>query len=158
MDRQGIKHLVRCVCILPQLSKVANAPQHEFAVFSVLDEAGEFGKTFVQCPNCGIVHKIVDVCTSTICRGRDELSSAITLNDVRPSVSEKLAVVLEQNQADLPTWQHVAWILEEKRWGSNVVLTSEYVDGIKQGKVLTVYGETLFKISSYTAETVAGRE
>lgn len=157
MAKQGIKHLVRCVCVLPQLSKLKDPPSHEFKVFSVLDDdAGEFETSFVQCDNCGVVHKVVNVCESTILAGRDEMSSIVTVDDVKNAVPANLAALLEQNNVDLPTWQQVAWIVEEKQWGSTLVLTSEYIEGTRQGKALTILGETLYKVSNFTNETVAG--
>jgi hypothetical protein len=154
MSRVGVKHLVKCVCVLPQLSKLPKPPSHEFTVFSVYDDSNnEFESTFVQCSNCGIVHKITDICMSTILRGREDLSSVITLNDVKNAIPEKLVAVLEHHKADLPTWQQVSWIVENKLWGSSVVLTSEYIDGTRQGKSLVVMGESIFKIVPFTNET-----
>lgn len=157
MAKQGVKHLVKCVCTLPQLSKLQNPPTHEFKVFSTFDDEGAgFESSFVQCDNCGVVHKVTDVCTSTILRGRDEMSSVVTIDDVKHAIPQNFAAILEQNRADLPTWQQVAWVLEEKQWGTSVVLTSEYIDGTRQGKIMTILGDTLFKISNFTNETVAG--
>jgi len=157
MAKQGVKHLVACSCVLPQLSKLKKPPSHEFVVFSTFDdEAKTFESTFVQCDNCGVVHKITDVCASSILHGRDELKTIVTLDDVKPSVPSKLADVLEQHKVDLPTWQQVAWIIEENRWGTPVILTSEYVDGARQGKTMIILGETLYKISNFMNETVAG--
>lgn len=156
MAKQGGKHLVRCVCVLPQLSKQKNPPTHEFVVFSVYDdEAGTFESSFVQCDNCGVIHKVVDLCVSSIMRGRDELKSVVTVDDVKRSVPTAMAEVLEQYRADLPTWQQLAWIIEEKQWGSSVILASEYIDGVRQGKIMTVIGETLYKISGFMNETAA---
>jgi hypothetical protein len=158
MAKQGIKHLVKCVCVLPQLSKQADLPSHEFKVFSVHDDTDDdsFEPSFVQCTNCGVVHKVIDICTSTIMRGRDEMSSVVTIDDVKQSIPQNFAAILEQNKADLPTWQHVAWVLEEKKWGTTVVLTSEYIENTRQGKLLTIIGETLFKVGNFTSEMVAG--
>jgi hypothetical protein len=154
MARVGVKHLIKCVCVLPQLSKVPNPPSHEFPVFSVYDDAADdFEATFVQCSNCGIVHKITDICMSTIIRGRDELRAVITLDDVKNAVPEKLAAILEHHRVDLATWQQVAWVVETKAWGTSTVLTSEYIDGTKQGKSLAIMGESLFKIVPFTHET-----
>lgn len=154
MSRVGIKHLVKCVCVLPQLSKIANPPSHEFPVFSIYDDnTNDFETSFVQCSNCGIVHKVTDICMSSILRGREDLRSVITLEDVKNAIPEKLAAVLEHHHADLATWQHVAWIVETKAWGSSIVLTSEYIDGTKQGKSLIVMGESIFKIIPFTHET-----
>ncbi len=154
MSKVGIKHLVKCVCVLPQLSKLSNPPSHEFPVFSVYDDvSNDFEATFVPCSNCGVIHKVTDICMSTILRGRDEISSIITLDDVKNALPEKFITVLEHHHADLATWQQVAWILETKAWGSSAVLTSEYIDGTKQGKVIVVMGETIFKIVPFTNET-----
>ena len=154
MSRVGVKHLIKCVCVLPQLSKMSKPPSHEFPVFSVYnDESTDFETTFVQCSNCGVVHKVTDICMSTILRGRDDLRSVVTLDDVKIAIPEKLAAVLEHHRADLATWQQVAWIVETKTWGSSAVLTSEYIDGTKQGKSLVVMGETIFKIVPFTNET-----
>lgn len=157
MAKQGVKHLVKCVCTLPQLSKLPDPPDHEFKVFSVYDDDNDgFEPSFVQCDNCGVVHKVTDVCTSTVLRGRDEMSSVVTIEDVKLAVPPNLAMILEQHRVDLPTWQQAAWVMEEKKWGTTIVLTSEYIDGTRQGKILTILGETIFKIGSFTNETVAG--
>ncbi len=156
MAKQGGKHLVRCSCVLPQLSKQKNPPDHEFVVFSVYDdETGEFDASFVQCDNCGVIHKVVEFCVSVILRGRDELKSVVTVDDLKKSVSAPMAEVLEQNRADLPTWQQLAWIIEEEQWGTPVILSSEYLEGVRQGKIMTVIGKTLYKISNFMNETAA---
>lgn len=156
MAEQGVTHLVKCVCVLPQMSKLPNPPSHEFKVFSILSEESSLEPTFVQCDNCGVIHKVTDVCVSSILRGRDEASSLVTLADVRPSIPKELALVLEQHRADLPTWQRVAWVVERAHWGEHVVLTSEYIDGTRQGKVMTIMGASIYKISNFTNETTAG--
>ena len=156
MAKQGGKHLVKCVCVLPQLSKQKNPPSHEFVVFSTYDDdIGDFDATFVQCDNCGVVHKVIDLCTSVIQRGRDDLKSVVTVDDIRKSVPPAMAEVLDQHKVDLPTWQQLAWIIEEKQWGTPVILSSEYVDGVRQGKAMTIIGESLYKISNFMNETVA---
>lgn len=154
MAKSGIKHLVKCVCVLPQLSKQNDPPAHEFVVFSTYDDdLNEFDASFVQCNNCGVVHKVVDVCKSAIMKGRDELKSVVTVDEVKSSLSDKLAAVLEQHAVDLPTWQNVAWIVENSLWGSSVTLSSEYIDGVKQGKSIVILGESLYKIATFTLET-----
>jgi hypothetical protein len=157
MAKQGQKHLIKCSCVLPQLSKLKDQPSHEFKVFSIFDdESGEFEPSFVQCDNCGVVHKVIDLCTSIVMRGKEELNSVVTVEDVKAVMPQQLSAVLEQNNADLPTWQQTAWLLEEKKWGTSLVLTSEYIDGTRQGKLLTILGEALYKVTSFTNETVVG--
>jgi hypothetical protein len=88
-------------------------------------------------------------------RGKEELRSVITLEDVKNSVPEKLSAVLEQHHVELSTWQQVAWIIEAHQWGSSVILSSEYIDGIRQGKTMTILGESLFKINTFTYDIAA---
>jgi len=157
MAKQGVKHLVECVCVLPQLSKLKNPPTHEFVVFSIYDDSSDdFEASFVQCDNCGVVHKVIDICSSSILHGRDEMKSIVRIEDVKNAVPAALASILEQHNVDLPTWQQVAWVVEANQWGSPIILTSEYIDGTRQGKVMTILGETLYKISNFTNETVVG--
>lgn len=156
MAKHGVKHLVKCVCVLPQLRNLKDPPSHEFPVFSIYgDTDDDFETSFVQCDNCGVVHKITDICTSLVLHGRDEMKSIVTIQDVKNSVPPKMAEVLDQNKVDLSTWQFVAWIVESMQWGTPVILSSEYVDGTRQGKVMTLISETLYKISNFTSETVA---
>jgi hypothetical protein len=156
MAKQGVKHLVKCVCVLPQLRRRQDAPTHEFPVFSICgDTLDDFETSFVQCDNCGVVHKVTDVCTSSILHGRDEMKSIVTIQDVKNTVPSKMAEVLDQHKVDLPTWQLAAWVVEAKQWGTPIVISSEYIDGTRQGKVMTIISETLYKISNFTSETVA---
>ena len=157
MAKLGVKHLVECSCVLPQLSKLPNPPSHEFIVFSIHDDStDDFESSFVQCDNCGVVHKVVDICSSVILHGRDEMRSVIVIDDVKSGIPAAIVNVLEQHKVDLATWQQVAWVIESKSWGTPVILTSEYIDGSRQGKIMTIIGDTLHKISNFTNETVAG--
>ncbi len=129
---------------------------HEFPVFSTYDDAtNDFEISFVQCDNCGVIHKITDLCMSSVLHGRDEMKSIITIQDVKSSVPSRLAEILEQHKVDLPTWQLTAWIVEAKLWGTPVVISSEYIDGARQGKIMTIISESLYKIGNFTNETVA---
>lgn len=155
-NKMGVKHLIKCVCVLPQLSKMKNPPSHEFPVFSTYDDdSQEFDTSYVQCTNCGVVHKIIDLCESVILKGKDELRTVAKIDDVKNVIPEKIAKVLEQYEVDMATWQNVAWIVESSSWGQSVVLASEYIDGVKQGKSLTIIGRELYKINSFAQETAA---
>lgn len=150
----GFKHLLKCRCILPQFKKLKNPPQHKFVVFSTIDDENNPVVKFVQCNNCGIIHKVLDIGRSEIVSGREHMASIVSINDLKASMPEKLAGVLEANGCDLPTWENVQFILENKKWGDFVVLNSEEESGVRQGKYVRLLGESLFKVESFTRDEV----
>jgi hypothetical protein len=147
------KHLIECKCILPQFKRIEPPKWHCFVVFSEIDEAGAIIPSFAQCNNCGIIHKVTEVGTSSILE-RDDLPSLSNLEDIKAGLPEKLVEILEKYQCELPTYQEVAFILEHKQWGRMVILTKEVVEHTIIGKYLLIIGETLWKISTFQEEMV----
>jgi hypothetical protein len=123
-------------------------------VFSIVNDDGTVVQKFAQCNNCGIVHKVTDICTSEIV-AKETMTSIITIDDVRPSISQNLAVVLDKNNVDVATWEYVRFIIENKQWGSFVVLNSEVESGIRQGKYVQILSESMFKVDSFSREEYA---
>lgn len=150
----GMKHLITCRCVLPQLKRQPNAPQHQFVVFSIIDENGDVKPKFAQCNNCGSIHKVIEINRSQIMPGREDMSSIVTVDDIKISLPEKLAGVLEANHADLASWEAAQYIVENKRWGEFVVLTSDEEGGLRQGKYVTILGENMLKIEGFEREEV----
>ena len=148
----GQKHLVMCRCVLPQFKRVINPPSHQFVVFSIIDDDGRVRPKFVQCNNCGIVHRVIDVCRSEIIPGREHMSSIVSVDDLKTALPESLRAILESNDCDLPTWEAARFIYEEKRWGEFVVLSTDAADGLQQGKYVRILGDNLFKVESYVRE------
>lgn len=150
---QGLKHLITCRCVLPQLKRMDNAPQHQFAVFSVIEDDGSFRPRFAQCNNCGIVHKVIDVCRSEVV-SREAMGSLPTVDDIKAGMPPNLANLLEANGAELATWELAQFILENKQWGNFVVLTTDEEDGLRQGKYVRILGENMFKVETFVREEV----
>ena len=150
----GQKHLIKCRCVLPQYKHAVHPVPHQFTVFSVINDDNTVKPKFAQCTNCGVVHKVTEISRSEIVVGREDMKSMLTISDIRSSLPEQLAVVLENNQADLPTWEAVQFILENQQWGNFVVLTSDTEGDVKQGKYIRLLGERLFKIETYTRTEV----
>lgn len=148
----GYKHMVRCRCVLPQFKKMADPPQHQFAVFSVVDDDDKVKLKYAQCPNCGIIHRITEIGKSEVVQGREAMSTILSVNDVRTSLPEALVSILDGNQADLPTWEAAQFIYESKRWGDFVVLRTETEGGLKQGKYVRILGEKMFKVETFARE------
>lgn len=149
----GQKHLITCRCFLPQFKHRKEPVFHKFIVFSIINDDNTVQVKNAQCVNCGMVHKVIDICRSEIL-GKDETRSVVTISDIKISLPEKLTGILENNNADLPTWEAAQFLLENKQWGSFVVLSTENVDGEKTGKILKILGETLFRVEAFSRKEV----
>jgi hypothetical protein len=153
----GQKHLIKCRCVLPQFKNSSDPEkkQHRFTVFSeVIDDVVK--KKFSQCNNCGLIHKVTDICTSEIMSGKEAMSSILTIEDIKSSLHPSLASILERYQCDLPTWEQAQFIMENKRWGEIIILTSDIEDDSKVIKYLRILGETLFKVDSHSRKETLG--
>ena len=149
----GQKHLLQCHCILPQYRKNPVPVFHKFVVFSVI-ENDVVVPTYVQCNNCNAVHKVFDVCKSEIIPGRDELRSVTTLEEVKMSVPEDLASLLTTYECELPVWEHARFAINEKQWGTKIILTRDLIEDESQGKMLTIQSESKFLLENYISREV----
>lgn len=156
--QQGQKHLVKCRCVLSQFKSMEDPPTHQFIVFSGIGDDGNVVPKFSQCNNCGVIHKVVDICKSEIMKDKEHLSSLLTIDDVRGSIHPNLATILDKNNADLATWEACQYIVENKQWGLPVMLASDTEEGLKVGKYVRILGESLFKVESYTRAEVISHE
>jgi len=150
---RGQKHLVKCRCVLPQYKNLKEPPAHRFVVFSTIKDDGDIVVKYAQCNNCGIIHRVTNICTSEIMAGKDHMNSIIKIEDIKASLAPNFVNVLEANSADLPTWEAIQFIVENKRWGDFTILNSETEGGEVHGKYIRVLGETLCKIESFTRST-----
>jgi len=147
----GQKHLVRCRCVLPQFKRLTHPIQHQFVVFSVIDNDVVKPK-FAQCNNCGVIHKVYELGKSEILSNKESMSSIITIDDVKSSIPQQLIDILEKNNVDLPTWENAKFVYENKLWDQFIVLRTDTDDDVKQGKYLRIIGENLFKVDSFVRE------
>ena len=151
---RGQKHLVKCRCVLPQFKGRVDPPVHHFVVFSVINENDSVKTKYAQCNNCGAVHKVTDICTSEIIANKESMASIVDVNDIKASLPSNLVNILERNNADLPSWENAAFILENKQWGEIVVLNQEEEAGTRQGKYVQIMSDTFFKIETFGREEV----
>jgi hypothetical protein len=151
---RGQKHLISCRCVLPQLKRNPNAPPHHFTVFSVVNDDDVVRVKYAKCTNCGVVHRVIDICKSEIVLGKEEMPSIREIDDIRVSLPDKLVKILDINDVDLPTWEAVEYAFESKAWGSQIVLNSDLQAGERQGKYVTLIGENLFKVDTFIRKEV----
>jgi len=155
---RGQLHLIKCRCVLPQFKGSKDPQVHQFVVFSVIDDNDDVVKKTVQCNNCGTVHNVIDICTSEILNGKEKSAAVMNLEDVKVSLPQNLASILERHNVDLPCYEQAQFILENKRWGEFVVLAKEEEKGNKQGKYVRIMSETFFKIETFNRTDVATPE
>jgi hypothetical protein len=152
----GQKHLLTCRCILSQLRGDPNAPLHQFVAFSVRDDdTDEMVPKTVQCNNCGVLHRVVDYCTSEVLDGKESSKAILTIDDIKVSLQPNVVSVLEDNDADLPSWEQAAFIVENERWGGTVFLESENDGDSRHGKYVTIFSENLCRVKTFTRDEVA---
>ncbi len=138
-----------CHCVLPQYRKAANTVYHKFVVFSVIDDSDTVVPKFAQCNNCGVIHKVYDVCKSEIITNKEELKSIKTIDDISLTLPTDISRILESYKCDLPAWEHAEFILNNDVWGSIITLTRDEADGEITGKALQVDGRTKMSIVTY---------
>jgi hypothetical protein len=149
----GIKHLIECQCILPQYKKRENPPYHKFVVFSIIDDSDATIEKFAQCNNCGIVHRVFDICKSEIAVGHESLNSIPTKDDFCLMLPSSIVDILNAYDCEMYTWEQVAFILNHDKSGEKIIISKDEINGKIQGKFLTYSGNNRFMIEPFTAET-----
>ena len=146
---QGVKHLVQCHCILPQFKNSEDPTFHKFVVFSVIDDSDTVQPKFAQCNNCGVIHKITDICTSELTT-REESKSLPSTSDIKLSSPQDLSQILESYQCDIATWEQAEWIYLTKSWDQWLSLVREYdEDSELHGKRLIFLQDGRFRIEAF---------
>jgi len=149
----GVKHLIQCHCILPQYRNSKNPVFHKFVVFSIIDNETDLVlPKFAECNNCGTAHKIVDMCTSEILVGKDEVRTQLTISDLQHSLPTSLFELLVSYNKDLPDFEYAQFIIENERWNKHIILTREELEDYTQGKLVKFIAIDKFKVESYTSK------
>jgi hypothetical protein len=125
-----------------------NPPPHSFVVFSIIDEDGNVIEKNAQCNNCGIIHRVYDLCKSEIL-SKEKIGTILTEKDITLMIPSSLSELLLNYSCDISTWEQVHFIITNEKWGESVILSKEYSDGIYSGKRLTINGITQMKIESF---------
>jgi len=151
---RGQRHLVECRCVLQQYKNLPDPIKHQFMVFSIIDNDDNVIQKYAQCNNCGLIHKIVDICKSEILPGKEQSSAILSIEDIKLSLPVNLTAILERSNVDLSTWEYAQFILENKRWGEFLIIGSEEESGVKQGKYVRIMSDTFFKIETFNRNEI----
>ena len=144
----GQKHALKCRCILPQFKKRKDPVFHEFVVFSTFSE-DTFNESFVQCNNCGVVHRVYDLCKSEIIESKEELRSVQTKEDICISLPGDVVSLLESCNADLATYQEISFVLDNNLEAKKILLQKETVDDYVTGKFLSISQNGRMKVEPF---------
>jgi len=147
-EKTGIKHLVQCHCVLPQYRTMPDPVFHKFIVFSIQDESGNIEPKIAKCNNCGITHKVTDVCKSEIIKGSENIASVISVEDMSNQISDKIASILISNKCDIPTWENILFVIENEMWNIPVVISKTKVENFTQLKIIRIIGKDDIKIET----------
>ena len=149
---KGIKHLIQCHCTLPQFRNRAEPVFHKFAVFSILDANDEIMTKFALCENCGVIHKVFDLCKSELLFGVEDTSSILSIKDIAASIPIKVEKLLKDHSCDLATWENVKFIFDNLLWEETIVLGKDQIGDSMQIKTLVIESESKFTIESHTRQ------
>ena len=147
-----ISHLLECQCILPVYNKVEKPVYHNFVVFSLMEE-GLLEEKYVECNNCGIIHRVFDLCKSEIAVGHESLNSLPRIEDFKLMLPSSVVNVLDNYNAEIYTWEQAAFIINYEKVNESIILSSDEVKGKLQGKKLVYKGNSKFAIEPFVTET-----
>ena len=119
-----------------------------FVVFSVIDESDTLEEKYAQCNNCGVIHKIVDVCRSEIATNRAEIT-VLSKEDIKLMLPSPVVNTLENYECDVPSWEHALFIIEERQWDQFIVLEKNVIDDGFEGKLLRFKGDNRYAIEPF---------
>ena len=123
--------------MLPQYRNAKKPLYFGFNVFSEIDEGNNITCKFLQCPNCGVIHKVYDACRSEIITGKDESAMVRNLTDVKLSIPENFVELLENHGCEFADYEKLEFILDNKMWSEYILLSKDYEDNSRVGKMLT---------------------
>lgn len=149
--KECIKHTIECNCILPQFKNTIPTVFHKFVVFSIINEDGNLKPSYINCNNCGAIHKVLEVGQS-IQTPKESISILPKIEEIKTQLPKQLVDILESYKCELHVWQELKFIFDEQKWGKTVLLTKETDGDFSVGKYVLVFGTNFFKVDSFSTE------
>ena len=140
--------MVECHCVLPQYRHAKNPPYHKLVVFSVLDDSDTIIPKQAVCNNCGVVHNVYDITKSEIKMGK-ELGACMEISDLGLLLPTDIKNILETYDCELPVWEEALFVLQNEKWGSNIIVSRKYEDFDESGKILKINGPGKYLLEPY---------
>ena len=142
-----------CRCILPTMKNKSNPPLHKFVVFSIQENDKTLEK-LVTCNSCGVVHRVFEICRSNILNNFEGTRSSLTLEDISIQLSSSIRDILVSYEKELADYEHIKFMIDENTIDDFIVLSQEFNDDRKSGKVLKYKGEGKFAIEPFSRSEI----
>lgn len=156
---QGIKHLIECHCTLPQYRKREEVVYHKFVVFSIIDDSDTVLEKIAQCNNCGVLHRVFDICKSDVMVGNEESkASVLSKEDMKFMLPSAVSDVLTSYDADLATWELCLFVVENRQFDTSIVLSREedQESGTVKGKIMRITENGTVKLETFVTDIYVG--
>ena len=144
----GIKHLIECHCYLAIYRNNAKQILHKFPVYSKFDESGKIIEKNAKCNNCETLHTVYGIGKSFINPGKDQTEVLTSKKDIEFSLNQKIINILKNYNCDISNWEHALDIVEEKRWGEEIVIKRDIINEKTHIKIMKIESENQVKIKS----------
>ena len=125
---------------------------HRFPVYSKIDEQGRIIPKLVKCNNCEAAHFVTKIGRSELRPGKDQTDTVLKIEDFKHDLPSKIFNYLIENNCNISDFEHVKDIIEERRWGENVIIRRDIVDEKQQIKYIVINSKNNFQIKSDTIE------
>lgn len=148
----GIKHLVECHCTLPLYKGMQDIIYHKILVYSKFNSNEKIVEKIVNCENCGLIHKVFDICRSNIVKdGNEENNSSVTIEELELEIPDKLINILRNNNCTIPIYEEIIDALDHNVNDHNIIIKRDLIEGIYHVKILNIKKQK-FKILSEKIE------
>lgn len=147
---KGQKHLIQCHCILPQYRGSENPVFHKFVVFSLVEDDNSVREKISNCNNCGIAHKVVDLCKSEILFSNEDVKASFSVEDFKLSLPSAVFELLDSYKKGVDDYEYAQFIIDYDKWGTKLILTREEINGKTEGKILNFLSKDKYRVESYS--------
>lgn len=151
----GLKHLIECHCYLAIYKSSQKTVNHKFPVYSKIDEIGNIIPKLVKCNNCEAVHYVDKVCRSELRPGKDQTLAIMSIEDIVLSMPSKVSNYLIENNCDISSFEHAKDIIDERRWGENVIIKRDIIGEKQYVKFITIKSSENFFVTNELIEDIA---
>jgi len=151
----GIKHLIECHCYLALFKKNEKIINHQFPVYSKLDEFNNLVPKLVKCNNCEAVHHVSEIGRSELRPGKDQSTIILSKKDLSVMLPVKIGNIFNEINTDISNFEHALDIIESKRWGESIVIQRDILGEIEQVKIITINSRDNIKIQLEKIDNLA---
>ena len=142
-----ICHTIECQCVLPIYGKIEKPVYHQFIVFNkIVDDI--LDEKYVECNNCGIIHKITKTNKSSIISDTTNYKNlVITKEDLSFNLpSNYLDFLTKKKVEEIYIWEKINFLLENNI-SEKVLFSKSKVENYLICEFIEVIDKNNFKLS-----------